>query len=405
MKFAHMADVHIGSFRDEKLKELSMESFSKAIDICMEENIDFLLISGDLFNTALPSIENLKQVIKKLKELKNWEIPIYIIPGSHDYSPSGKTMIDVLEEAELLKNVVKGRVDNNTLKLIFTIDKKTGAKITGIMGKRGMLDKKYYEALDKTQLEEEQGFKIFMFHNAITELRSQEFEQIESTPLSLLPKNFDYYAGGHLHFFNQSSEDGYKNVVYPGPIFPTNFQEIEKIKSGSFVIYEDGEIKKIDINTKNVFTITINANNKLPTDVEEEIINKTKQQEFINTIITIRIEGKLREGKPQDIHFKEIFENFYNKGAFFVLKNTNKLLSKDYEDIKTIYEKPEEIEKAIIEENLGKIKVNFDEKEKAIELIKVFSKEKREEEKQYEYEKRIIEEANLVLNIDSTLID
>lgn len=398
MKFAHMADIHIGSFRDDKLKDLSMESFCKAIDICMDEDIDFLLISGDLFNTALPSIDNLKQVIKKLKELKNWEIPVYIIPGSHDYSPSGKTMIDILEEAELVKNVVKGSIEDNILKLRFTIDQKTGAKITGIMGKRGMLDKKFYENLDKSNIEDDDGFKIFMFHNAITELRTKEFDQIESTPLSLLPRNFDYYAGGHLHFFNESSEEGYKKIVYPGPIFPANFQELEKIKNGSFVIYEDGEIKKIDINIKNIFSIKIDANNKLPDQIRDEIIEKTRNQEFYNTIVTLRLEGKLRDGKPQDIDFRVIFENFYDRGAFFVMKNTNKLISKEYEEIKTGHESPEEIEQAIIHENIGKITVQFNENDIAMQLIRTLAKEKREDEKQYEYEKRIIDEVNTIVN-------
>lgn len=109
-------------------------------------------------------------------------------------------MLDVIENAGLLTNVARGEeTSNNKLKLNFTIDEKTGAKITGMLGKKGMLEKNYYEALDKKNLEEEKGYKIFMFHTALTEFKPEEMEKMESTPVSALPKGFNYYAGGHVH--------------------------------------------------------------------------------------------------------------------------------------------------------------------------------------------------------------
>ena len=136
MKFAHLADCHIGSWRDPKLRDISTKAFTKAIDTCIENIVDFILISGDLFNTYLPSIDRLKSAVIKLKQLKDKNIPVYIIAGSHDFSPSGRTMLDVLESAGLLKNVVKGEVIDNKLKLNFTIDKKTNTKIAGMLGKK-----------------------------------------------------------------------------------------------------------------------------------------------------------------------------------------------------------------------------------------------------------------------------
>ena len=102
MKFAHLADCHIGSWRDPKLRDISTEAFVKAVDTCIEKEVDFILIAGDLFHTSLPSIDRLKQTVIKLKQLKDKNIPVYIIAGSHDFSPSGKTMLDVLENAGLV---------------------------------------------------------------------------------------------------------------------------------------------------------------------------------------------------------------------------------------------------------------------------------------------------------------
>src|SRR3989344_3321325 len=99
MKFVHLADCHIGGWRESDLRELSIQSFSVAADFCLRECIDFLVIAGDMFNTSVPSVDALKHVAGELKRLQNAGIAVYIIPGSHDYSPSGKTMIDVLEKS------------------------------------------------------------------------------------------------------------------------------------------------------------------------------------------------------------------------------------------------------------------------------------------------------------------
>ena len=88
MKFAHLADCHIGGWRDPKLRNIAAKAFDKAIDSCIEKNVDFILIAGDLFNTSLPSVDGLKTAVKKLKGLKDKNIPVYLIAGSHDFSPS-----------------------------------------------------------------------------------------------------------------------------------------------------------------------------------------------------------------------------------------------------------------------------------------------------------------------------
>ena len=236
MKFAHLADCHIGSWRDPKLKDISTVAFQKAIDKCMEENVDFILISGDLFNTSLPRIDNLKTVVGTFKQLKEKNIQVYIIPGSHDYSPSGKTMLDVLENAGLFINVVKGEEIDGKLKLNFTIDKKTGTKITGMLGKRYSLEKEYYKNLILDNLENEDGYKIFMFHSGIDELKPEDMQNIITQPLSLLPKNFNYYAGGHVHIVKDTKIEGYGTIAYPGPLFPNSFSELEKLETGGFYI-------------------------------------------------------------------------------------------------------------------------------------------------------------------------
>ncbi len=404
MKFAHLADCHIGSWRDPKLKDISTIAFQKAVDRCIEENVDFMLVSGDLFNTSLPRIDNLKDAVSAFKKLKEENIPVYIIPGSHDYSPSGKTMLDVLENAGLFINVVKGEEINGKLKLNFTIDKKTGAKITGMLGKRYSLEKEYYKNLILENLENEAGYKIFMFHSGIDELKPEDMQNIITQPLSLLPKNFNYYAGGHVHIVKDTKIEGYGTIAYPGPLFPNSFSELEKLETGGFYIVENNIPKWHPIQVYNTHKIIINCNGKNPEQVYEEIINEIGDKEFINTIVLIRLFGSLSSGKPYDIDFKDIFAQLYDKSAYFVMKNTNQLTTKEFEEIKIDTKSAEEAEAAIIKEHLGQIKLkDIDlEKEEALikQLIQTLSTEKQEGETNPDFEKRIKDEVSKVLDVD-----
>jgi len=402
MKFAHMADVHIGSWRDPKLKDISTTAFEKAVDVCIYEQVDFVLISGDLFNTALPSIDKLKAAVIKLRDLKQKGIAVYIIPGSHDFSPSGKTMLDVLEEAELLINVVKGTIIDGKLRLKFTVDKKTGAKITGMLGKRGSLETKIYEDLSKDEIENEEGYKIFMFHSALTELKSKEHENMISAPLSLLPKNFDYYAGGHVHEIKEAFVESYGKILYPGPLFPANFKELEELLGGGFYIVDGNKIEYKPIQVYNVFPIQINAQNKTPEKVTEEILEQTSGKEFFNTIVTIRVEGTLTEGKPSEVDFKKVFQALYDKSAYFVMKNTNKLISKEFKEMKIASGSVEELENNLINEHTGQFPMPGIPKEKEREFIKslinALDLEKNEGERITEFETRIKN------NVDSAIV-
>tara|TARA_B100000315_G_C14562657_1_gene581297 strand:- start:553 stop:1770 length:1218 start_codon:yes stop_codon:yes gene_type:complete len=404
MKFAHLADCHIGSWRDPKLRDIATIAFNKAIDKCMEEAVDFILISGDLFNTSLPRIDNLKTVVSTFKQLKDKNIPVYIIPGSHDFSPSGKTMLDVLEQAGLFINVVKGEEIDGKLKLNFTIDQKTGAKITGMLGKRYSLEKEYYKNLILENLEQEQGYKIFMFHSGIDELKTEDTEYVITQPLSLLPKNFNYYAGGHVHIVKDTIIDSHGLIAYPGPLFPNSFSELEKLETGGFYIVEDNNLTWHQIQVHNIHTISKKCDGKTPEQIYDEIINEIKDKEFNNTIVLIRLSGSLASGKPYDIDFKDIFTQLYDKSAYFVMKNTNALTTKEFEEIKIDTKSTEDAESAIIKEHLGQIKLkdmNLEKEEVLIkDLMKSLSTEKQEGETNPDFEKRVKDEVSKVLDVE-----
>ena len=386
MKFVHVADCHIGAWRDPKMKELTHQAWLSFVQEAIAEQPDFIVLAGDFFNTALPNIDSLKIGVAGLQQFKNANIPVYAIAGSHDYSPSGKTMLDVLEQAELLIDVMRGRVENDQVTLKWTQDEKTGVKLSGIIGKRGSLDKHYYEDLNREAIEEEQGEKIFMFHTSIAELKPKFLEKMEAYPASFLPKNCNYYAGGHVHITEDISLPGYKNIVYPGPLFPASFSELEKLECGSYCVVENWQMTRRKLRIKNTKNIVIDATNKNPNTIEEEI--REQLTNIDDTIILLRVAGELA-GTPSSIDFRSIIHEAYEKGAYMFLKNTIKLTSKEYEEIQVSHNTPERLEEEIMQgtkhEDIAK------------KLLQTLSIQPHDGEKKYEYEKRMLEQGKKII--------
>ncbi|HLD72129.1 MAG TPA: exonuclease SbcCD subunit D [Candidatus Nanoarchaeia archaeon] len=409
MKFAHLADLHLGSWREEKMRDLSTKAFLAAIDDCISRKVDFILFAGDLFNTSLPSLDTLKIVTKKLKELKDTGIPLYAIAGSHDFSPSGKTMLDVLENAGLLKNVCKGNVHPETkqLQLKFTEDKKTGAKITGLLGKKGLLDKIYYQNLSLENLEQEPGYKIFLFHTTLSELKPKHLEQLESQPLSFLPKNFNYYAGGHIHHPTKLEQKGYGTFIYPGALFPNNFSELERYGKGGYALIclddqtRQQTIEFIPIEVIKSYSVAFDCQHKTPEVVLFEIANQFNNIEINTCLITIRLSGILERGKVSDLNFKELFEHLYSRGAYFIMKNTSQLVSKEFEEIKIISSDSEHAEEEIIKEHLQQIKLYDRETEFHLtkSLLQALNTSKREGETVNDFQERVKDEIQKLVNV------
>jgi len=400
MKFAHFSDVHIGGWKEDKLNIMSTESFRQGIDKCIKENVAFVLIAGDLFNTALPNIDLIKEVSSILRKLKDNQVECYIIPGSHDFSPSGKTMIDVFENSGLVINVMKAERYEDSLKLNFTTDK-TGVKLTGLYGKAKGLEKLDYDILDKTNLESEEGFKIFLFHHIINEYKPKLMEMVEGIDLDKFPKGFDYYAGGHPHVIFNSNPEGFGLVTYPGATFPNNFMELEKFGGGGFYIVEVKENKIVNLRhefiiPKEVEKLKINVDGKTSSNAQEFIIQEVSKLDSKDKIVTLRVVGSLSSGKISDINFNEIFSKL--KDAYIVLKNTNKLQTKEVKELEIDPTDIDKVEEKLIEEfSKQDSKLEFT-KESLSNLKEVLAEEKLEGEKNIDFEKRL--EKNLIKTLD-----
>ena len=388
MKFAHLADVHLGSWSSHPdLKDYPQLAFEKAADICIAEGVDFVLICGDFFDTSLPSVDTLKFAAEILRKIKDNNISIYAIAGSHDFSPTGKTMLSVLESAGLLKLVSKGEIIDGKIKLKFTVDEKTGAAITGIIGRRLGLEKSYYENMI---CDLPDGFKIFLFHSALEEYKPQYLKDMHALPISLLPKGFDYYAAGHVH--KKFSDE---NIHYPGSLFPTSFDEF--LGDNGFYIFdsERGLICK-NVKIRDAVCIEISADDITAKQLENKIFENLENNDINEKILLLRIEGILN-GSASDIDFTAIEKKAKALGACIVKRNTGKLKSKEFEEIKLSRLSAKEIEESLIEEHLGKINFAGDEHKTILDLMNVLNDQKQEGETAATFKERVMKNAKIIL--------
>lgn len=383
VKFAHIADVHLGGWKQQPLQDLNLESFKLAIDYCIKEKVEFVLIAGDLFDSAFPPIDVLKETFAIFKKLKDSGIPCFIIAGSHDYSVSGKTFLDVLEKAGFCKNVADFEEKEGKIMLNPTLYK--GVAIYGYPGKTSGLE---VDDLRRVAFNESPGmFKIFMLHTTIDKAKGDL--PIDSFETDTAPKA-DYYAMGHLHIDFQ-----YENFVYPGPIFPNNFQELGDLEHGRFYIVDTNltdPMKRIDLKIKDVVSIEINVKSGLK--ATDDIIAELEKRDINDKVVLVRLKGSLEVGKHSDIKFLQIEDFAKKKGAYFLLRNTH--------DLKT---KETEIEAEVMEtENIEEetVKVYSEQNPSSLNtfipmLMNIFSTEKQEGETSESFKKRLFDETQKIL--------
>lgn len=377
VKIAHVSDVHLGAWRNERLNELGFRAFQKTIEAIIEEKVDFVIISGDLYDVSNPNVEVVDLATKLLKELNDHDIPVYGVMGSHDFSPSNKSMMRPLITAGLFSDVSKGvMTEENKLSLEFTVDPKTKIKLTGLRARKRSLEIEDYHILDRKPLEDEKGPKIFVFHTMMSELKPKEFKDMISAPKSLLPQGFDYYAGGHLHKLlpEKLKEKHFKlkinqknNIIYPGAIFPTDFRELERMKSGGYCLISgdiienhltlEAEFKPIKV--IDIENILLDCANKSVLEVKRSLEQELYNRELQDKIVTIRIFGQLSFGKSYEIKSSDIIQMCKEKGAYDVLINKNALTTEEYESISIPVGKTnDEIETALIKEHATKVKIS-----------------------------------------------
>ena len=364
-RFAHLADIHLGAHREPIMRELEMKAFKLALDQCVQRQVDFILVCGDLFHICIPDLSIVDEAVRKMREVLDNKIPIYAIYGSHDYSPNSTSIIDVLTSAGVTKKVVDWELVDDRIHLNFFKEPKTGAKLTGISARKAGLESRYYEILDREALEEEEGFKVFAFHSALDEFKPEYLSKMESFATSLLPRGFDYYAGGHVHDCGEHKLAGYEKVVFPGALFPKDARDLERTvrgqKRGFYIVSFDDKVRSLEFVEISVFDgiyLELDVSDKTATYAQKELLAKAKALEVNGKLVLLKASGQLSEGRTSDIDFQTIKNALLSAGAIHIELNRHGITSKEYQAITLSGENVGEMENNLLKENIGSTRTN-----------------------------------------------
>ncbi len=409
-KFAHLADAHLGAHREPNLQRLELETFDATMKKCVELGVDFILVSGDLFHVGIPDLRVVDTALRSMVEVRRHGVPIYAIYGSHDYTPNGTSVIDILNTAGVLTNVFKPTFDGDSLRLGVTVDEKTGAKIAGISARKIGLESMYFQALDRAALEGERGFKIFAFHSGLTELKPSHLGAMETVDASMLPKGFDYYAGGHIHERGEYNLPGMENVVFPGPLFTGYGHDLETTakgeKRGFYIVEFDERVRDKTFIPMDAFEGVFreyDLTGRNAPDAGSMIEDDFTSIDVAGKLVVIKVFGEISGGRASEVGLARLRSSLFERGAIHVYLNRNGLKSKETTDPIFSGEEPSSIERRLFESEVARVQVTEEHlkgergAEVAVELLRLWRQPPKLGETKKDYTARMVRDGTHAL--------
>lgn len=348
VKFLHCADLHLdcpfSSLPDviaQNRKQTLRNIFLNIIDIAIKEEVDFLFISGDLFEhkyVSLSTINFINEGFKKIPDVK-----IFLTCGNHDPALQNSHYFSYKWESNVIsfkKRISYAYIDEFDAYIY-------GSSFLSFEEPECFVPN--FDPLDKDAI------NILLTHGTLDfDLDNCKYNPISSDFIDEL--GMDYVGLGHFH---KKFIKG--NVYNPGSPEPLGFDECGP--HGVFVgTIDKRESLKIDVefiptnvNFYESLDINIpNINNDL--SVIDEIKNKVSRsiKNPIDSLVKINIHGYLQKGFFLDTDY--IYNSLYSE--FFYLNLVNNT-SVDY-DWETLSNEPG-IRGLFISKILDKIKNETDE--------------------------------------------
>ena len=209
-KFLHIADCHLG-YRQYNLNERFNDfgrAFHHMIGVAIDEQVDFVLLAGDLFHKRAIDALTLNQTVAALERLRNAGIPCLAVEGNHEHAYFGES-IGWMEFLNFRQYIVllDAKYDEGvpTLKEYKRpygsyFDPVPGVRVHGLRyfgaGTANAV-KAYGEAL--TELGHDGvDYSIFMTHAGV-EGEVDQMGGLSMREWSCLRDHADYVALGHIH--------------------------------------------------------------------------------------------------------------------------------------------------------------------------------------------------------------
>jgi len=275
MRFIHTADIHLGKTYRNSLGEAKryddfFSCLSGIVADGVHENVDFVLIGGDLFHTGQILPKTFAKTIEILQPLKEAGIPCIAIEGNHDWihRRNNISWMEALSEMGYIRLLRPSRTEEGGYHFD-PFDEKTGngghIEIGGLniygLGYIGAQAGSHVERICNAVTTKN---NLLLFHVGIWKYSPVEIGNMKIEEAHPLAEKFSYIALGHGHKpYVIETPEGKPYAYNPGAPERVNFGEEKYDKGYYFVSVEDGrfspEFKPTDPRPMLVESINLNG--------------------------------------------------------------------------------------------------------------------------------------------------
>ena len=320
MNFIHASDFHLGYNQyglQERFRDYA-RAFHSVIKYAIDQKVEFVLISGDLFHKRNINAPTYLQAFKVLSELrdKSPSTRVYAIEGNHDqaFHSDRHSWLEILNSQGLLK-LIKLK-EANGVTLMGDYVELENARIFGVryLGSNTVATiPRIAEEIGKINAEKGERYTILMMHFGMNgQIKQAGVGEVQYSSLLPLKEVVDYLALGHYHM-QYTMNDWIYN---PGSVEMISMNEYGLPKG--FYHVRDNSIKLITPVTRPVRRIKLDISHILsPAELYSVIGNTLKKQPSVqsdkNPLIELTLYGELNFPKS-DIeldHIKGMLDEAY----------------------------------------------------------------------------------------------
>lgn len=254
MKFAHIADLHIGKrVHDFSMLEDQRYILDQMLGIFEEQRVDGILIAGDVYDKVVPSAEAVQLFDEFITRLAKLKMPVYMISGNHDSAERLSFGAKLFESSDIyISQVYDGKVkkvgleDEYGLVNVYLLPFLKPATVRHVLQRD---DIESYEdsvtvALQECEVDASQR-NVLVAHQFVTGADRCDSEETSVGGLDNVSAEvfdeFDYVALGHIH---RPQKMGKETLRYSGTPLKYSFSEVEHKKSVTIVeLLEKGNVQ------------------------------------------------------------------------------------------------------------------------------------------------------------------
>ncbi len=236
--FLHAADLHLDSplkglesYPDapvEQIRNASRRALDNLVDLAVEEEAAFVLLSGDVFDGPWRDFNTALFFAQRMGRLREAGIRVFLVTGNHDAASTISKNLSPPDNVRILRQSAPETIHLQDL----------GVSIVG----QGYAQRDVREDLAAGYPPAQPGCcTIGLLHTALTGRAGHE-SYAPTRPETLAAKGYAYWALGHVHQREIVSRDPW--IVFPGAVQGRHIRE-DGPKGCCLVRVEDGRIKEV----------------------------------------------------------------------------------------------------------------------------------------------------------------